>query len=179
MLTDKEQKEIRKKSIEIFDKAGIALTEDEKKNKLRIVDFQTGNFYEIGIVILTTINTPRYCGRYIVFFPGQSCAQHWHPDVDGTPGKEETFRVLWGTVYAYFEGEPTQQIKAKIPEGREQYYSCLREVIIKPGDQYTLGLHEKHWFQGGPEGAIAYEVSSQARDEFDLNSDPTLNGIVY
>jgi D-lyxose ketol-isomerase len=179
MLTDLEQKKIRKKAIEMFNRAGIALSEDEKKNKIRIADYQPDNFYELGIVILTTVNTHRYCGRYIIFFPGQSCAQHWHPDVDGTPGKEETFMVLWGKVYAYVEGKLTLKIKAKIPEGKEQYFSCRKELIMNPGDQYTLKLHEKHWFQGGPEGAIAFEVSSQARDEFDLCSDPTLNGVNY
>lgn len=176
MLQTDEVKVIKNKALGMLKEAHIALSGEEEKT-LAAVDFQTVDFNEIGMVLFTPINTARYCGRYIVFFPGQSCAEHWHPDVDGQPGKEETFRVLWGTVYAYYEGEPTKNIKAKIPTGKDAYYTCRREVILNPGDQYTLGLHEKHWFQAGPEGAVALEFSSEAKDRFDLNTDPYIKGI--
>jgi D-lyxose ketol-isomerase len=179
MLTELELKKIRNDANEMFKKAGVILSEEEKRNKIRIADYQPGNFYNLGLTLVTTVNTSRYCGRYLVFFPGQSCAQHWHPDVDGKPGKEETFRVLWGKIYEYVEGNPALGMKEKIPEGKEQYYTCRKEIVLNAGDQYTLKLHEKHWFQGGPEGAVALEVSSQAKDEFDLCSDPTLNGMNY
>lgn len=170
-LTVKQQEEIKRRAEAMFENAGISLTENEKMNKLKIVDFGLGyeGFFKIGIVMVTTINTDKYCGRYILFFPGQSCLQHWHPDVDGNSGKEETFRTLWGNVYAYSEGEKTQDIKAKVPEGFEKYYTCAHESVLNPGEQITLRLHEKHWFQGGPDGGIAFETSTCARDAYDQN----------
>jgi D-lyxose ketol-isomerase len=179
MLSLEEQKKIKEKALRMFKKAGIPLSEDEKKNEITIVYFNNDKFYELGIVMVTTVNTERYCGRYILFLPGQSCAEHWHPDVDGNAGKEETFRVLWGTVYAYGEGEATKDIKAKIPPGKEKYFTVRKERILQPGDQWTLDLHEKHWFQAGPKGAVAYETSSAARDLNDLTTDPTLKADLF
>ncbi len=179
MLTSQQQKEIREKAIVYFEKAGILLTEEEKKNKLQIFDYNTGDFFKMGIVIVTFVNTERYCGKFLVFFPGQSAAEHFHPDVEENKGKEETFRVLWGSAYAYGKGKPTENIKAKIPEGKEKYFTSRNEVILNPGDQYTIKLHEKHWWQAGPEGVVALEVSSTSRDLFDNYSDDTLDWKIY
>jgi len=179
MLNPEERKIIKEKAIEMFQTAGIPLSKHEKEKELNIIYFNNDNFYNIGIVMVTIVNTERYCGRYILFSPGQSCGEHWHPDVDGKSGKEETFRVLWGTVYAYGEGEPTKDIKAQIPAGSKEYFTAMYERILNPGDQWTLSLHEKHWFQAGPKGAIAFEVSSTARDLYDLTTDPKLKAISY
>lgn len=175
MLNTQEQSKIRAEAVSYFEKAGIYLTDEEKRNKIQIVDFGTEDFYEIGLVILTFINTLRYCGRFILFFPGQCVAEHWHPDINDKQGKEETFRVIWGKAYAYREGKPTENIMAKIPKGREKYFISRNEIVLNPGDQYTIKLGEKHWWQAGGEGVVALEVSSQARDEFDLNTDKTLH----
>ena len=179
MMNLKEQEEIREKVIEYFEKVGMLLTDEEKKNKIQIVDYNTGNFYKSGLAMVTFINTPRYCGKFLFFFPGQCCAEHWHPSIEGRPGKEETFRVLWGKAYAYVPGEPTENIEAKIPKGREKYFTCRHEIILNPGDQYNVGLNEKHWWQAGPDGLIALEVSSQARDEYDLTTEEKLKTVFY
>lgn len=178
MLSEYQKKEIRKKALIMFKKAHIPLTQEEK-NRIQIVDYQTIDFYIIGAVMLTVINTERYGGRYILFFPGQSCAQHWHPDVGGIAGKEETFRLLWGNLYAYSKGQSDFEIHAKIPEGKEGFYTCRKEVEMNPGDQFTTSLHSQHWFQAGEKGAIGLEVSSRIRDEYDQASDPDLKGVVY
>ena len=178
MLDLKEQEKIRNEALEFFKKAGIILTDEEKANKIQVVDY-IGNFYVMGLVMVPFVNVERYCGKFILFFPGQSCAEHWHPDIKGKSGKEETFRVLWGKAFAYGPGEPTKVIKAKIPTGREEYYTCRHEVILNPGDQYTVGLNEKHWWQAGPEGVIALEVSSKSRDEYDLTTDSRLVTSIY
>ena len=62
MLSEQKQREIRQKAILLFEKAGIPLTEKEKREQLVIVDFGQ-DFWELGIVMMTTINAPRYCGR--------------------------------------------------------------------------------------------------------------------
>ncbi len=179
MLDPKAQEEVRIKALEYFKKAGIVLSKEERDKGLEIFDYNTGDFFEIGTVIVTFINTERYCGRFIVFFPGQCCAEHWHPDVDVNTGKEETFRVIYGQAFAYGEGRPTKDIRAKIPKGREKYYTSRCETILNPGDQYTIKLNEKHWWQAGPEGVVALEVSSPARDKYDLCTDNTLKVEIY
>jgi D-lyxose ketol-isomerase len=179
MLDEQAQKEVRSKALDIFKKANIVLTEEEIRKGIKIYDYNTGDFYEIGLVIVTFVDEERYCGRLIVFFPGQSVGEHWHPDVNENKGKEETFRVLYGKAYAYGEGEPTKNIKAKIPVGREKYYTSRCETILNPGDQYTVRLNEKHWWQGGPEGVLALEVSSKTRDEYDQYTDKSLRCEIY
>jgi len=173
------QEEIKRKTLEYLNKAGIVLTDNEKKNKIQILDYGVEDFYTIGLVAVTFVNTERYCGKYLLFFPGQSVGEHWHPNVKENIGKEETLRVLWGMAYAYVEGEPTKNIKAKIPEGKEKVYTCRHEIILKPGDQYIVSLHEKHWWQGGPEGFVALEVSTTSRDKFDEYTDKDLKFNIY
>jgi D-lyxose ketol-isomerase len=175
----KTQKEIRYKAVKYFKKAGIILTDSEIENGIQIFDYGIGDFYKLGLVIVPFVNTPRYCGKFLLFFPGQSAAEHYHPDVEENKGKEETFRVLWGTAYAYGEGTPNKNLKAKIIEGRENYFTSRKEIILNPGDQYTVGLHEKHWWQAGPEGMVCLEVSSTSRDVFDVYTDKTLDFKIY
>lgn len=179
MLSLKEQRDIRKNAMKYFDKAGIVLSEKEKAKKLKIFDYNTGDFYKMGMVIVTFINTKRYCGKYVLFFPGQCCGEHWHPNIGGKKGKEETLRVLYGQAYAYGDGTPTKKIKAKIPEGKEGNFSSKHEVILNPGDQYTVGLNEKHWWQASPMGFIALEVSSTSRDKYDLYTGENLEVSIY
>lgn len=179
MLDLKQQEEIRTSALEYFKKAGIVLSKKECAKGLKIFDYNIGDFYKMGIVIVTFINTERYCGRFILFFPGQCAGEHWHPDIEANKGKEETLRVLYGRAFAYGEGKPSKDIKAKIPEGREKYFTSRHETILNPGDQYTVGLNEKHWWQAGPEGVIALEVSSTARDAYDLYTDNTLTVNIY
>lgn len=179
MLDLNQQKKIRKNALDYFNNAGIALSKEEIDREIKIFNYENVDFYTMGIVIVTFINTERYCGRYILFFPGQCAGEHWHPDVDKYRGKEETLRVLYGNAYAYGEGEPTKNIKAKIPEGKENYFTSRCETILNPGDQYTVGLNEKHWWQAGPDGVIALEVSSTARDSYDLYTDKTLKVNIY
>jgi len=109
-----------------------------------------------------------------VLFPGQTCPEHRHPNIGAEAGKEETFRCRSGIVYLYVEGEPAPEIKAVIPKGREKYYTVFREIILKPGEQYTLNPDTLHWFQAGPEGAIVSEFSTRSRDDMDVFTDPNI-----
>ena len=69
----------------------------------------------------------------------------------------ETFRCRWGVVYLYIEGVPTRRMKAVIPEAYERYFTVRHEIILQPGDQYTLPPDSLHWFQAGTRGAILSE----------------------
>lgn len=158
-------------TLQYFEKAGIALTEKEKQS-IEVIDFNQGRVKEFGLQLLVYINTERVCAKEMVLIPGQTCAEHWHVPTDGMPGKEETFRCRYGQVYLYVEGEKnTDKIKAKLPKSD---VSVFHEIILNPGDQYTIMPGVKHWFQGGPDGAVISEFSTKSTDETDQFTDKKL-----
>lgn len=160
-----------KATLEYFEKAGIALTEKEKES-IEVVDFGQGKVKEFGLQLLVYVNTDRVCAKEMVLTPGQTCAEHWHVPTNGMEGKEETFRCRMGEVYLYVEGEKnTDQIKAKLPPSD---VSVFHEIILRPGEQYTIMPETKHWFQGGPEGAVISEFSTRSTDETDVFTDKRL-----
>ena len=133
--------------------AGIVLTPAERET-IEVVDFGLGHLEELGLQLVVYVNTERVCAKELVLLPGQLCPEHRHPPFDGTPGKEETFRCRAGTVHLYVEGED--------------------EILLRPGDQFTIPPDTRHWFRGGPDGAIVSEFSTQSRDESDVFSDPRI-----
>ncbi|MED4582709.1 D-lyxose/D-mannose family sugar isomerase [Brevibacillus choshinensis] len=163
--------EVKQRTVEILHKAGLLLTEEEQKN-IEIADMGLGHLETEGLQLFTYINTDRYCAKELVLFPRQTCPEHLHPSVHGEPGKQETFRCRWGTVYLYVEGEETASIQANPPAGKEAVYTAKHEIILTPGQQYTIPPNTKHWFQASDEGAIVSEFSSTSRDEFDVFTDP-------
>ncbi len=161
---------VRDKTLEYLAKAGIVLTEDEKDN-IEVADFGLGELERTGLQIITYINTDRCCAKELILFPNQTCPEHRHPPVDGRPGKEETFRCRWGEVYLYVEGIPEKNPKAVIPAGKQDNFTVRHEIILKPGQQYTLYPDTRHWFQAGPKGAVISEFSTRSRDEADIFTD--------
>lgn len=172
-VTQEEHQRYQQKAYEYLQRAGIVLTDEEREN-IEIADLGLGEFERTGLALVTYINTERVCAKELVLLPGQTCPEHFHPPVDGKPGKEETFRCRWGEVYLYVPGEPTPNPKAKPPAGSEEYYTVWHEIVLKPGEQYTLYPETWHWFQGGPEGAVVSEFSTRSTDENDLFTDPRL-----
>lgn len=173
MISQEKFDEARKRALELFEKAGIVLTQEEKDH-LEVADFGLNDVDRSGLELVTYINTERVCAKELVLFPGQTCPEHFHPPVEGEPGKEETFRCRWGEVYLYVPGTPTENPRTVPPSGDEEYYTVFHEVILKPGEQYTLFPGTQHWFQGGPEGAIVSEFSSTSRDDTDIFTDPRI-----
>jgi D-lyxose ketol-isomerase len=161
-----------------FDQAHIALTEREKEN-LEIADFGLEQFAQIGLSIVTFINTERCCAKEMVLLPGQTCPEHRHPAIGelNYPGKEETFRCRLGTVYLYVEGEPSHSISSALPETGSEHYSVFHEIVLREGEQYTIEPNTRHWFQGGPEGAVVSEFSTKSLDDYDIFTDPIINRI--
>jgi D-lyxose ketol-isomerase len=155
--------------------AGIVLSSAEAAN-IEVADFGLGELETTGLQLITYINTERVCAKDLVLFPGQTCPEHRHPSVNGEPGKEETFRCRSGLVYLYVEGAPIDRAHARAqpPRHRARTYTVWREVILKPGEQFTIFPDTLHWFQGGPEGAVVSEFSTQSRDEFDIFTDPEI-----
>ncbi|MFQ6058629.1 MAG: D-lyxose/D-mannose family sugar isomerase [Anaerolineae bacterium] len=173
MLTKEQVEKARARAIECLNKAGIVLRPDEVEN-IEVADFGLGDLEHTGLQLVIYVNTDRVCAKELVLFPRQTCPEHRHPPVAGEPGKEETFRCRWGEVYLYVPGEPIPNPQAIPPKGREHTYTVWHEVVLKPGEQYTLMPDTLHWFQAGDEGAIVSEFSTTSRDEFDIFTDPEI-----
>jgi D-lyxose ketol-isomerase len=173
MMKRETYEEARVRALTYLEKAGIALTETEKQN-VEVADLGLDDLARTGLELVTYVNTARCCAKELVVFPGQTCPEHRHPATAAGPGKEETFRCRWGVVYLYVPGEPTARPAAHPPAGNEAYYTVFHEVVLHPGDQYTLAPDTLHWFQGGAEGAVVSEFSTTSRDESDLFTDPRI-----
>ncbi|MBS0661756.1 MAG: D-lyxose/D-mannose family sugar isomerase [Verrucomicrobia bacterium] len=156
-----------------FRKAGLVITPTEHSN-IEIADFGLSEFARSGLGVLVYVNTARCCAKELAMWPRQTCPEHRHPPVKDNPGKEETFRCRWGSVYLYVEGTPAAKPHCRPPKGRESTYTVWHEVVLRPGDQYTIMPNTKHWFQAGDEGAVVSEFSTRSTDENDIFTDPDI-----
>ena len=157
-----------KKALDYYDRAGIILSEEEKKN-IEVADFGLGMIDELGLQLLIYVNTERVCAKEMVLTPYQTCVEHKHVPTGGQAGKEETFRCRYGKVYLYVEGEGKKEdIKARLPKSD---VTVFHEIELNPGDQYTLMPETWHWFQAGEEGAIVSEFSTRSTDDTDIFTD--------
>ncbi|MFC5407139.1 D-lyxose/D-mannose family sugar isomerase [Cohnella soli] len=157
----------------MFEKAGIVLTDEESGN-IEVAGFGLNDLERQGLELITYVNNARYCAKELVLFPRQTCPEHLHPPVGDDPGKTETFRCRSGKVFLYVDGQQTNGIQAVVPAGSEDYYTVYHEIVLEPGQQYTIVPGTLHWFQAGEEGAIVSEFSSTSRDEFDIFTDPRI-----
>jgi D-lyxose ketol-isomerase len=145
--------EARERAAAMLADAGIALTRAERE-QIEVADFGLGRREEIGLQLVVYVNTDRVCAKELVLFPHQACPEHRHPPVGADPGKEETFRCRRGSVVLHVEGED--------------------EIVLGPGEQYTIEPDTPHSFEAGPEGAVISEFSTRSRDELDVFSDPQI-----
>ncbi|WP_036226425.1 D-lyxose/D-mannose family sugar isomerase [Mesoaciditoga lauensis] len=173
MITKEKYEIARKKALEYFEKAHIVLTEEEKKN-IEIADFGLNQLEKIGLQIVTYVNTDRYCAKEMVLFPNQTCPEHKHPDHDGQKGKEETFRCRYGRVYLFVEGKKNER---HVEPPSKEYFTAFHEIVLEPGEQYTIPPNTLHWFKAGKEGAVVSEFSSHSDDASDLFTDPRIKRI--
>jgi D-lyxose ketol-isomerase len=142
----------RERAAAMLAEAGIVLTPAERE-AIEVADFGLGELERYGLQIVVYVNTERVCAKELVLFPRQTCPEHRHPPVDGSPGKEETFRCRSGLVHLHVAGE---------------------EIVLRPGDQHTIPPDTLHWFEAGDEGAIVSEFSTRSRDDADVFTDPRI-----
>ena len=145
--------EARERAAAMLADAGIVLTAAERE-AIEIADFGLGRFEETGLALLVYVNTERVCAKELVLFPNQICPEHRHPPVGNDPGKEETFRCRTGVVHLRVEGHG--------------------EIVLHPGEQFTIEPDTLHAFRAGPEGAVVTEFSTRSRDELDVFTDPRI-----
>ena len=106
MITRMEQQNARKRAAEMIRTAGIHVT-DQEAASIDVVDFGLSQLQKEGVQVLTLVQTERISVKVLALFPNQTEPEHWHPPVAGDPGKEETVRVISGTLYFYIPGENT------------------------------------------------------------------------
>lgn len=160
-----------REALKYYEKAGIILTDEEKQN-VEVADFGKDMVNDLGLQLVVYINTERVCAKEMVLLPQQTCPEHKHVPTNGVDGKEETFRCRYGEVYLYVAGNKNvDEIKAKMPPSD---VSVFHEIVLKPGEQYTIMPETWHWFQAGPEGAVISEFSTRSTDETDVFTDKTL-----
>jgi D-lyxose ketol-isomerase len=152
MITREEHERAQAYAVEQLAAAGIELTAAERAS-IEVADFGLGRLAEAGLQVLVYVNTDRYCAKELVLMPGQLCPEHRHPPFDGTPGKEETFRVRRGHVELWV--------------GDERH-------VLHPGEQYTIPPDTLHRFRAGSDGAVVTEFSSTSRDDLDVFTDPEI-----
>jgi len=177
MMTRTELRLRQKQAAVMLGKAGIVITRREA-SVIEVADLGLGMFERMGLGVLVYVNTERCCAKELALWPRQTFPEHRHPPVGpGDPGKEETFRCRWGTVYLYVPGPRTPRPKARPPRGRETTFTVWHEVVLRPGDQYTLPPDTLHWFQAGPKGAVVSEFSTRSLDELDVFTDPAVRRV--
>jgi D-lyxose ketol-isomerase len=148
-----DEAEARNRAAGMLDEAGIVLTPHERES-IEVADFGLGRLDEIGLQLVVYVNTDRVCAKELVLFPHQRCPEHRHPPVEDQPGKEETFRVRSGTVHLHVDG--------------------AGDIVLGPGEQYTIPPNTLHRFEAGDEGAIVSEFSTTSRDALDVFTDPRI-----
>lgn len=162
-------KELEKRTRAFFEKANIVVRKDEP---IEVADFGKNMVEQLGLQLCVYINTDRVCAKEMVLFPHQSCPEHKHVVTNGKEGKEETFRCRFGKVYLYVPGDGKKEdIKATLPPSETSVY---HEIVLNPGEQYTIMPNTLHWFQAGSEGAVISEFSTTSTDETDVFTDKTL-----
>jgi D-lyxose ketol-isomerase len=173
MISQKEYAAAVENAVRMLKQCGMIITTAEE-SRFEVADFGLGELQKTGLQVITYVNTDRVCAKEIVMFPRQTCPEHWHPTIGQRLGKEETFRCRWGTVYLYVPGAPAARASCAPPAGSEAYYKAPHEVVLRPGEQYTMWPDTPHWFQAGPEGAIVSEFSTRSTDDEDRFTDPRI-----
>ena len=159
------------RALEAYARANIVLTAGEKA-RIEVADFGLGRVEEVGLELITYVNTDRVCAKEMVLFPYQTCPEHRHVETNGQPGKEVTFRCRAGEVYLYVEGEGrVEDIHGRLPSTP---VTVFHEVRLLPGEQYTILPNTLHWFQGGAQGAVVSEFSTHSTDETDVFTDAAI-----
>ena len=174
MLTKEVYEQSRLRAVQYLDRAGIVIT-DVEKNDIQVAEYNMNDIENIGLELVVYVNTERCCAKELVLFPGQTCPEHRHPPVGNEQGKEETFRCRYGEVYLYLPAEDSAALSGDAPSGYEDFFTCTKRIVLRPGEQYTIPPDTLHWFRSGPEGAVVSEFSTRSRDELDVYTDPRIS----
>jgi D-lyxose ketol-isomerase len=176
-MTKRAIERARAAAVGMLRKARIAVRPGEIA-AMEVTDLGLGDFKTVGIQVLVYENNDRYCAKELILLPRQTCPEHRHPPISArNAGKQETFRCRWGEIYLNVDGQPAPKPKARIPAKYASLLTVRREIVLKPGDQFTLPPNSLHWFQAGDKGAVVSEFSSTSTDENDVFTDPRIRRV--
>ncbi len=176
-MKPRDRDKARTQALELLRKARVVLTPEEKDN-IEVADLGLDDIGHVGLQVVVYENNDRYCAKELVLLPRQICPEHKHPPIDHrNVGKQETFRCRWGKVYLYVAGDRTPKPAALVPARYRRHLNVWHEIVLHPGDQYTLPPNGLHWFQAGDRGAVVSEFSSASTDERDVYTDPRVRRV--
>jgi D-lyxose ketol-isomerase len=156
--------------------SGLVLSPAEQ-DRLEVLDFGLGDVMREGLEVVHYLSSRRMDIKVCVLFGGQTVPEHLHPPYNGQEGKEETLRVLSGSLQLYVPGDGTSG-EPEVPPGKADFYTLRKEIVLRAGQQYTIAPNTWHWFQGGEGGAVFLAHYSKADDSFNLWKDPAVAGPV-
>lgn len=176
-MKPKDVEEAKTRAAAMLRKARIAVTPGELE-MMEVADLGLGDLKNIGLELIVYENNDRYCAKELILFPRQTCPEHRHPRLNGwNLGKKETFRCRYGEIYLYVAGERTPKPQARVPKKYKAFMTIWHEIVLRPGDQYTLPPNALHWFQAGDRGAVVSEFSSTSMDANDVFTDPRIRRV--
>ncbi len=171
MITREEHESVLRRTKEIVRRSGVVLRPEEMA-RFEVLDFGLGEIEACGLQMVCVLETDAVAVRLAVMLPGQTCPEHMHPRVGEYGGKEETFRCVWGELYVHRPGPAATNPVAVPPAHRADSFTSEREAVLAPGEQVTSLPGERHWVQGGPDGAVAWLFCSRVTDAQDQFTDP-------
>ena len=176
-MKPRDRDKAKAQALEVLRKARVVLTAAEKDN-IEVADLGLNDIRHVGLQVVVYENNDRYCAKELALLPRQICPEHKHPPIDHrNVGKQETFRCRWGKVYLYVAGDRTPKPEARVPARYRRHLNVWHEIVLHPGDQYTLPPNGLHWFQAGDKGAVVSEFSSTSTDERDVYTDPRVRRV--
>jgi D-lyxose ketol-isomerase len=167
-------RDVFRQGLELIRKVDFPLTQADRA-ELKVNDFGLGDLRNEGFVFADLLRTDRVRMTLLVLLPYQTLPEHLHPPYDNEPGKEETLRCLWGETRIYVPGEPNNP-SIRIPQGKEACYTSRHEIVLHPGEQFSVQPNLAHWFQGGPEGAVNLAFQNRVNEDHNIFTDPRSTG---
>lgn len=165
---------VKQEAAALLKKTGFPLT-DEEWAKLEVNDFGLGDVRKEGFAFIDILRSPRVRITLLILLPNQTLPQHVHPAYKDEHGKEETFRVLVGQAKIFIKGEENNP-DILIPAGKEEYYTARHEIVLNPGEQYSVQPQGEHWFQGGDEGGVGIIFQNRVDETKNMFYDPASSG---
>ena len=88
---------------------------------------------------------------------------------------KETIRILAGKTKVYIRGKSSNP-DMLVPAGKDPFYTARQEILLNPGEQYTVPPGIEHWFQGGPEGSVNICFQNRVDENQNRFWDPKSSG---
>lgn len=164
------KEEMLKKAMLLLKNSKFPITKKEM-SLAEVNDFGLKNLDEEGFVLIDLLRTDFVRMNLIILLPNQTLPMHKHPLYNGSKGKEETIRVLYGNTKIYVEGECNNS-KIIIPKNKNSYYSARHEIALEKGEQFSIPPNIMHWFQAGSEGSVNLAFQNRVDENQNIFYDP-------